>query len=508
MPLLRSPAAAGSGAAVVAAAVADTQGFWMASSDGGVYSEGDARFFGSAAGTRLSAPVVGMAATKDTGGYWLVASDGGIFSFGDARFYGSTGSIRLNRPIVGMTPTPDGAGYWLVASDGGVFSFGDAPFYGSTGSIRLNQPIVGMASDPGTGGYWIVASDGGIFAFHAPFLGSTGNRRPSQPIVGMAAVPDGGGYRFAASDGSIYDFGDAGDYGSLSGATIPAPVTAMADSPSGSGYVLVERNGSSASFGDARYRSSALVPQSAGPVDTHSTSYTFEGRNPDGMPMRFDACQPIHYVTNLAEAPAGALGFVQTAIARLSSATGITFVYDGSTTQFPSTSRPPTDASGTNWAPVLIAWEHQGQTDYLPAQANLLGMGGFTGVNTAGTVVAVTGQVALNADLTLAPAATIPADWVPGIQHELGHVVGLAHTSDPTQIMAPSFNAQSPNDYGTGDSEGLRLLGVSTPCLTAPAAAPDLAHVWIGGPALPGGSVSSRCRGGSGGSQRAAALNS
>ena len=35
-------------------------------------------------------------------GYWLVASDGGIFSFGDASFYGSTGNIVLNKPIVGM----------------------------------------------------------------------------------------------------------------------------------------------------------------------------------------------------------------------------------------------------------------------------------------------------------------------------------------------------------------------------------------------------------------------
>jgi hypothetical protein len=34
-----------------------------------------------------------MAATPDGGGYWLVASDGGIFSFGDAQFYGSEASI-------------------------------------------------------------------------------------------------------------------------------------------------------------------------------------------------------------------------------------------------------------------------------------------------------------------------------------------------------------------------------------------------------------------------------
>ena len=38
-------------------------------------------------------------------GYWLVASDGGIFSYGDAGFFGSAGSLALNRPIVGMAAT-------------------------------------------------------------------------------------------------------------------------------------------------------------------------------------------------------------------------------------------------------------------------------------------------------------------------------------------------------------------------------------------------------------------
>jgi hypothetical protein len=43
-----------------------------------------------------------MATDPSTGGYWLVASDGGIFSFGDASFYGSMGGTPLNKPIVGM----------------------------------------------------------------------------------------------------------------------------------------------------------------------------------------------------------------------------------------------------------------------------------------------------------------------------------------------------------------------------------------------------------------------
>jgi hypothetical protein len=159
-------------------------------------------------------PVVGMAATPDKGGYWKVATDGGVFSFGDAHFYGSTGAIRLNRPVVGMASTPDGGGYWLVASDGGIFSFGDAHFYGSTGAIRLNQPVVGMASTPDGGGYWLVASDGGIFSFgDAHFYGSTGAIQLNRPVVGMAAA-GGAGYWLVASDGGIFSFGSAHFYGS------------------------------------------------------------------------------------------------------------------------------------------------------------------------------------------------------------------------------------------------------------------------------------------------------
>jgi hypothetical protein len=73
-------------------------------------------------------------------GYWLVASDGGIFTFGDAGFFGSKGGDHLNQPIVSMALTPDGKGYWLVASDGGIFTFGDAGFFGSRAVIISTSP--------------------------------------------------------------------------------------------------------------------------------------------------------------------------------------------------------------------------------------------------------------------------------------------------------------------------------------------------------------------------------
>ena len=59
-----------------------------------------------------------------------MASDGGIFAFGDGAFSGSAGGTRLNAPVVGMAADTATGGYWLVGADGGVFSYG-APFLGA-----------------------------------------------------------------------------------------------------------------------------------------------------------------------------------------------------------------------------------------------------------------------------------------------------------------------------------------------------------------------------------------
>jgi len=88
-------------------------------------------------------------------GYWLAGSDGGVFTFGDPGLLGSTGGRPLSAPVVGMAATPDGGGYWLVARDGGVFSFGDAGFSGSMGGKPLSAPVVGMAATLDGGGYWL-----------------------------------------------------------------------------------------------------------------------------------------------------------------------------------------------------------------------------------------------------------------------------------------------------------------------------------------------------------------
>ena len=163
-------------------------GYWLAATDGGVFTFGDADFLGSMGGTPLNSPIVTVASTPTGDGYWMAAADGGIFSFGDAAFFGSTGDIKLNQPIVGMAPTPTGNGYYLVASDGGIFTFGDATFEGSTGAIKLNQPIEGMSVSESGHGYWLYATDGGVFTFgDAPFRGSEGGTKLVEPVRGGAS---------------------------------------------------------------------------------------------------------------------------------------------------------------------------------------------------------------------------------------------------------------------------------------------------------------------------------
>jgi hypothetical protein len=173
-------------------------------------------------GQHLNAGVVGMAATPDGKGYWEVASDGGIFSFGDARFYGSMGGQHLNAGVVGMAATPDGNGYWLAAADGGVFSFGDAQFHGSMGGQSLNDPVTGIAA-ASAGGYWLTAADGGVFSFgSARFMGSMSGKTLAAAVNSIAAMPGGSGYRVTAVDGGVFDFGTA-TYDGRASYTPPRP---------------------------------------------------------------------------------------------------------------------------------------------------------------------------------------------------------------------------------------------------------------------------------------------
>lgn len=227
-------------------------GYWLFGRDGGVFTFGDAVFYGSTGSMVLNKPVIAMTSTPDGRGYWLFASDGGVFAFGDAGFFGSTASMRLNGAIVAMASTPDGRGYWLFASDGGVFAFGDAGFFGSSASAHLGAPVVAMAATPNGQGYWLVQSDGSVSAFgSAGYLGGLNGLGGGSPVVGMAITPSGRGYWLVTAAGGVHPFGDAGNFGSLGAHA--STVVGVAGSPDGQGYWLVTADGGVFSFGDAGF---------------------------------------------------------------------------------------------------------------------------------------------------------------------------------------------------------------------------------------------------------------
>ena len=90
----------------------------------------------------------------------------------------------------------------------------------------------------------------------------------------------------------------------------------------------------------------------------------------------------------------------------------------------------------------------------------MLGLGGSQSVSDGKQSVYVTGAISLDGP-ELAEILTLPngeADVRGIIEHELGHLVGLDHVNDRTQLMNPSTDG-SVTTYAAGDLTGLNQLG-------------------------------------------------
>jgi Matrixin len=187
-----------------------------------------------------------------------------------------------------------------------------------------------------------------------------------------------------------------------------------------------------------------------------SDSYRFLAVNGDGTPVGYSPCRPLHYVVNDRLAPTGAEHLVPEAVTTISAATGITFIYDGTTTEQPSPQRPPyqPDVYGERWAPLLIAWTTPEAAPQL--KGKVIGTGGSTHYSyDDGPKTFVTGSLDLDApqiaDELLNPGGHLYATAV--ILHELSHVMGLDHVEDPTQLMYPEIG--TPEGLSAGDLNGL-----------------------------------------------------
>lgn len=222
-------------------------------------------------------------------------------------------------------------------------------------------------------------------------------------------------------------------------------------------------------------------------IPTLPNSFSFLFIKSDGCsPVRFNPCEPLHYVQNVAQAPPGGPEDVRKAFTMLGEATGITFIDDGATDErVRGRSQFLPDRYGSRWAPILVSWIPFGNQGSDPAiQAVGRGIGARVGD------VLVSGQLSLNIDAItnsdtrakvqpgFGPAigtgvGAIGHDavqWGRIILHELAHVMGLGHTRDKGAIMYPETAEQTsrPAEYRPPDKDGLRYLGRQAGCLTTP----------------------------------------
>jgi hypothetical protein len=264
----------------------------LVAADGAVASFGGAGNFGGAEKLHLSAPIVGMAVTPDGRGYWLVGQDGGVFTYGDARFYGSLGGVAHTsaHDVIGLVPTKDGKGYWLCDASGIVTAFGDARKIPSLLPFKARLPIVGFATMRSGAGAWVVNTNGAVFHLGGSVLyGNLRSKTGGAPIVGMARAPNSKGYWLVNAKGDVTGFGSASP-----GVPPPAilakkgPVVGMTAAPStgywavaSSGYVvpggvpsrggLTRRSGSTAIVGIAA--ATPLPASGGGPYPAGTVGY-------------------------------------------------------------------------------------------------------------------------------------------------------------------------------------------------------------------------------------------
>jgi hypothetical protein len=230
----------------------------------------------------------------------------------------------------------------------------------------------------------------------------------------------------------------------------------------GAAIALLER-------GELRIDRTAPI-QPASPTSSPDLAFRFLDRVSGGAPRRWDPCRQLTYRINVATAPPGAVEDVTEAVQRAADATGISF------TALPSTTEDPYQQAIGSWsaritigADIVFVWLSHDRfvrlLRDLGMQPRAVAFGvPFEGVGEAGNEWSG-GLIVTDAGRRLRPGFGRADSQGVVLMHELGHVLGLAHVDDPSEVMYSGHALDlRVTDWGQGDREGLRQLGREAGC--------------------------------------------
>ncbi|MGO4257240.1 matrixin family metalloprotease [Marmoricola sp. RAF53] len=233
--------------------------------------------------------------------------------------------------------------------------------------------------------------------------------------------------------------------------------------PAVAAVLLTAGLGSTAAEAAPEVHDAAPDPVYAGPAAAAGTAAAAHAGGSGLFGARWNPCQPITYRVNPRGGYAGSVGDVRRAFEQVGAATGIRFVYRGTSNgiAFRGTQDRRAD--------ILVSWATPRQVPGLRGPVAGLASSSYAKLGT-GVHENVQGRIALDRTARLRHGfpRSGATSWGQVYLHEIGHVMGLDHVGRRNQVMYPVVGPAN-HRFGAGDLRRLRQVGRSAGCISASA---------------------------------------